>query len=106
MNIARSGLDAILRHIKELRKPTISEANDRALVYDGFMAMLDSVYIGNTTSSARFHLHEGLEPPSVEEDRQGLSKGFWIACLGIPTLAVTAAWFTSLYYKFKSRKRG
>ena len=59
-----------------------------------------------TTEDYELPIDEGLEPPSMEEDRQGLSKGFWIACLGIPTLAVTAAWFTSLYYKFKSRKRG
>ena len=62
-----------------------------------------STPVSGITDSGQFMTTEDYKLPI---DRQGLSKGFWIACLGIPTLAVTAAWFTSLYYKFKSRKRG
>ncbi|KKQ43187.1 MAG: hypothetical protein US60_C0006G0031 [Microgenomates group bacterium GW2011_GWC1_37_8] len=95
---ARDGITReVLRKVEEVTIATVT-SNPVSGITESEQFMITEDY--------ELPIDEGLEPPSVEEDRQGLSKGFWIACLGIPTLAVTAAWFTSLYYKFKSRKRG
>ncbi len=66
LDVERSGLNGILRHIKELRNLTIYEASDREFIYRGFIAMLDSIYIAkhDPNAIADFHLHEDLERPS------------------------------------------